>query len=107
MNTSASKKADSDQDSMVSDHFYTSSGKIVQRPRKWCNVDLSSDIQIEGFKQLFKVESTIPEPKSDDKITVCSNLDKVGFVVDMGGKEEPNGYWEVLTGPNGQVGSKR
>jgi hypothetical protein len=34
-NSSASKKADSDKDSEVSDHFHTSSRKIVQLPREW------------------------------------------------------------------------
>jgi hypothetical protein len=35
VDSSASEKADSDKDSVVSDHFHTSSGKIVQLPREW------------------------------------------------------------------------
>jgi hypothetical protein len=100
---SASKKAESDQDSIVSDHFHTSSGKIVQPPRDWWKVDPSSDIQMEGFKKLSKVDPSVPEPKSDNEITLFSRLDEARCILDMLEEEEPKGYWEAVNGPNGQV----
>jgi hypothetical protein len=45
INSSASKKAESNKDSMVSDYFHTSSRKILQQPREWGKVDSSNDRQ--------------------------------------------------------------
>jgi hypothetical protein len=72
INSSASEKADSDQDSVVSDHVHTSSGKIVQPPGQWWNVDTSSDIQMEGFKNIPEVDPSVPHLKSDNEITIFS-----------------------------------
>jgi hypothetical protein len=58
---------------------------------------------MEGFKKLSEVDPSVPEPKSDDKITHVSKLDELGFVVDMVEEEEPKGYWEAVNGPKGQV----
>jgi hypothetical protein len=58
---------------MVFDHFHTSSGKIVQLPREWWKPDPSSDVQMEGFKKLPEVDLSVPEPKSDDEITLFLN----------------------------------
>jgi hypothetical protein len=55
---------------------------------------------MEGFKRLSEIDLSVPEPKSDDEITLCSRLDDVGFVVDMVEEEEPKGYWEAVNGPN-------
>jgi hypothetical protein len=107
VNSSASENADSDIDSVVSDHFHTSSGKIVQLPREWWKIDPSNDIQMEDFKRLSEVDPSIPEPKSDDTITVGSRLDERGFVVDMVEEEEPKGYWEAVIGQTGNCGKKR
>jgi hypothetical protein len=106
INCSASENADSDRHSVVSDHFHTSSGKIVQLPREWWKIDPSNDIQMEDFKRLSEVDPSIPEPKSDDKITVYSRLDEGGFVVDMVEEEEPKGYWEAVNRPNRQLWKK-
>jgi hypothetical protein len=76
INSSASKKVDSNHDSVVSDDFYTSSAKIVQPPREWLKVDAYSDIQIEGFKKLSEVDLSVLEPKSDDEIILFSKLDE-------------------------------
>jgi hypothetical protein len=103
VNSSASEYADSDKDSVVSDHFHTSYGQIVQPPREWWKIDPSNDIQMESFKRLSEVDPSILEPKSDDEITLCSRLDKVGFIVDMVEEEEPKSYWEVVNGPNRQL----
>jgi hypothetical protein len=92
INSSASKTADSDKDSVVSDHIHTSTGKIVQLPREWWQVDPSSDIQIEGVQILSEVDLSVLEPKSTDEIAIFSKLDEFGFVVDMGEEEEPKGY---------------
>jgi hypothetical protein len=80
INSSASEDADSDKISVVSDHFHTSSGKIVQPPRGWWKIDPSNNIQMEDFKRLSEVDPSVPEPKSDDEITLFSRLDEVGFV---------------------------
>jgi hypothetical protein len=90
--SSASENADSDKDSVVSDHFHTSSGKIVQPPRELWKIDPSKDIQMEDLKRLSEVDPSVPEPKSDDEITLVSRLDEARFVVDMVEKEEPKGY---------------
>jgi hypothetical protein len=103
INSSASENADSDKDFVVSDHFHTSSGKILQPPREWWKIDTSNDIQIESFKRLIKVDPSVPEPKSDDNITHLSRLDQAGFIVDMVEKEEPKGYWEAVNGLNRQL----
>jgi hypothetical protein len=101
--SSASEKADSDKDSMVSDHFHIRSGKIVQLPREWWKIDLSNDIQMEGFKRLSEVDSSVPEPKSDDKITHFSRLEEAGFVIEIVEEEGPKEYWNTANGPNGQL----
>jgi hypothetical protein len=44
VHSSACEKADSDKDSEMSDHFYTSSGKKVHPPREWCKIDPPNDI---------------------------------------------------------------
>jgi hypothetical protein len=80
INSSASKKADSDKDSVVSDYFYTSAVMIVQLRREWWKGYISNDIQIEGFKKLSEVDSSVAEPKSDDKIIHFSKLDEAGYV---------------------------
>jgi hypothetical protein len=49
------------------------------------------------------VDPSVPEPKSDDEITLFSRLDEAGFVVDMVEEEEPKGYWEAVNGPNRQL----
>jgi hypothetical protein len=95
--------ADSDQDSVVSDHFYVSSGKLVQPLREWWKVDPSTDIQTYAFKKLSEVDLSVPEPKSGDVIILLSKLDEAGFVVDMVEEEEPKGYWEVGNWLNRQV----
>jgi hypothetical protein len=101
VNSSASENADSDNNSVVSNYFHTSSGKIVQPPREWWKIDLSNDIQMEGFKRLSEVNPSIPEPKSDNEITLFSRLDEAGFIVDMVEEAELKGYWEAVNGPNG------
>jgi hypothetical protein len=88
---------------VVSDHFHTSSGKIVQPPREWWKVDPFSDIQMEGFKKLSEVHPSVLEPKSDDEIILFSKLNEVGCVVDMVEEEELKRYWEAVNGPNRQV----
>jgi hypothetical protein len=103
INYSASENANSDRDSVVSDHFYTSSGKIVQPPREWWKVYPSNDIYMEGFKRLSEMVPAVPEPKSDDEITLISRLDEVGFVIDMMEKAEPKAYWKEVNEPNGQL----
>jgi hypothetical protein len=103
INSSASEIDYFDQDSVVSDHFHTSSGKIEQPPRESWKVDPSNNIQIKGFKKLSEVDPSGVEPKSDDEIRLCSKLDEMGVVIDMGEDEELKGYWEVVNGPNGQL----
>jgi hypothetical protein len=103
INSSASETADSDQDSVVSDHFHTSSGQIVQPPREWWKVDPSNDIYMEGFKKLSEVDLYVLEPKSDDEIILFSKLDEAGFVLDMVEEEQPKSYWEVVNTPNRRV----
>jgi hypothetical protein len=103
VNSSASENADSDKDSVVSDHFHTRPGNIVQLLREWWIIDPSNDIQMEGFKRLSEVDPSVPEPKSDDQITLFPRLDEVEFVVDMVEEKEPKGYWEVVNRPNGQL----
>jgi hypothetical protein len=103
INSSASEKGDSDKDSEVSDYFHTSSGKPVHPPREWWNIDSSKDIQMEGFKRLSEVDPSLSKPKSDDEITLFSRSDEAGFVIDMVEEEEPNGYWEAVNRPNGQL----
>jgi hypothetical protein len=51
---------------------------------------------MEGFKRLPEVDSFVPEPKSDDEITLFSRLDEAGFIVDMVEEEEPKSYWEAV-----------
>jgi hypothetical protein len=102
-NSSASENAESDKDSVVSDHFHRSSGKIVSPPREGCKIDPSNDIQMEDFKRFSEIDPSILEPNSDDEITLVSRLDEVGCVMDMVEEEEPKGYWEVVKGPNGQL----
>jgi hypothetical protein len=92
--------ADFYNDSLVSDHFHTSSGKIIQLPREWWKVDPTNDIQMEGFKKLSDVDASVLEPKSSDEITLVSKLDEARFVVDMVVEEDPKGYWEVVNGLN-------
>jgi hypothetical protein len=58
---------------------------------------------MECFKNLSEVDISVPEPRSDNKITLYSKLDEVEFVVDMGQEEELKGYWKVVNRPNGQV----
>jgi hypothetical protein len=65
-------------------------------------IDPFNDIQMVGFKRLSEVDRSVPEPKSDDEITLFSRLDEVGFFVDMVEEEEPKGYWEAVNGPNGK-----
>jgi hypothetical protein len=103
VNSLASENPNSDKNSVLSDHFHTSSGKIVQPPREWWKNDLSKDIQMEGFQRLSEVDPSVAEPKSDDEITVFSRLDKLEFVEDMVEKEEPKGYWEAGNSPNRQL----
>jgi hypothetical protein len=103
INSSASEKADSNQDSVVSDHFHTTSRKIVQLPRDWWKVDLYRDIQMQGFKKLFEVNPCVPDLISDDKITLFSKLDEAQYVVDLVDEKEPKSYWEEVNEPNGQV----
>jgi hypothetical protein len=103
VNSSASKNAHSDQDSVVSDHFHTSSGKIVQPPREWWKIDPSNDIQMGGFKRLSEEGPSVPELKSDDEITLFSRLDEARFVVNMVEEEEPKDYWEAVNASNGQL----
>jgi hypothetical protein len=47
---------------------------------------------MEGFKKLSEVDPSVVDPKSDDMITLFSKLNESGFVVDIGGEEEPKGY---------------
>jgi hypothetical protein len=103
VNSSASENADSDKDSVVSDHFHTRPGNIVQLLREWWIIDPSNDIQMEGFKRLSEVDPSVAEPKSDDQITLFPRLDEVEFVVDMVEEKEPKGHWEVVNRPNGQL----
>jgi hypothetical protein len=56
---------------------------------------------MEGFKRLSKVDPTVPEPKSDDKIMLFSRLDDARFVVGIVEEEEPKSYWDAVNGPNG------
>jgi hypothetical protein len=102
VNSSASDNTDSDKDSVGSDHFHTSFGKIVQPPREWWKIGPSNDIQMEGFKRCSEVDPSVPEPISDDEITLFSRLDEGGFVIDMVEEEEPTGYWEAVNGRNRQ-----
>jgi hypothetical protein len=88
VNSSASENADSDKDSVVSDHVHTSSGKIIQPPREWWKIDPSTDIKIEGFKRLSEVDLSVQEPKSDNENTLFSRRDEVGCFVDMVEEEE-------------------
>jgi hypothetical protein len=55
---------------VVCDYFHTSSGKRVYTLREWWKVEHSSDIQMEGFNELSEEDSSVPEPKSDDEITL-------------------------------------
>jgi hypothetical protein len=80
VDSSAFENADSNQDSMVSDYFHTSSGKIVQPPREWWKINPSNDIQMEGFKRLSEVDSFVPQPKSNDKIYYCLDYVKQDLV---------------------------
>jgi hypothetical protein len=100
INSSASHTGDSDQDSVVSDCFHNRSGKIVQRPRECWEVDTSSDVQMKAFKNLSEVDSSFPQPKSDNEITLFPKLDEVGFVIDIVEEEELKGHWEVVNEPN-------
>jgi hypothetical protein len=49
------------------------------------------------------VDLSVPEPKSDDEITLISELNEAGFGVDMVEDEEPKGNWEPVNGLNRQV----
>jgi hypothetical protein len=56
-------------------------------------VDTSySDIQLESFKIFSSVEPLVPEPKSNDEVTLSSKLHKAGFIRDMEEKEKPKGF---------------
>jgi hypothetical protein len=55
---------------------------------------------MKGFKKLFKVEPSVPGPKSGDEISLFSRLDQAEFVVDMGEEEELKGYQEIVIEPN-------
>jgi hypothetical protein len=88
---------------MVSHHFHTSSEKLIQPPREWWKVDSSSNIQMESFTKLSEVDPSIPEPKSDNKITLFSKIDDAEFVVDMVEHEELKRYCKEVNRPNGQV----
>jgi hypothetical protein len=55
------------------------------------------------FKRLSEVDLSVPEPKSDNEITVFVRLDDTGFVVDIVEEEEPEDYLEAVEGPNWQL----
>jgi hypothetical protein len=58
---------------------------------------------MEGFKTLSEVDPSVPEIISDHEIILFSRLDEAGDVVDIVEEEEPQGYWEAVKGPNGQL----
>jgi hypothetical protein len=58
---------------------------------------------MEDFKRLSDMDPTVPEPKSDDKITLFSRLNEAGFVVDMVEEEKLKGYCKVVNGLNRQL----
>jgi hypothetical protein len=92
VNSSASESTDSDKDSVVSDHFDSSSGNIVQPPREWWKIDPSNDIQMECFKRLSEVDLSVPETQSYDEISLFPRPDEVGFSENMVEEEEAKGY---------------
>jgi hypothetical protein len=107
VNSSASENADSDKDSVVSDHFHTSSGTIVQPPREWWKIDPSNDIQMKDFKRLTEVNPSIAESKANDKITLLSRLDEAGLFVDVAKEEEPKVIGKRLMGQTGNSRRKQ
>jgi hypothetical protein len=73
---------------VVSDHFHTRSGKIVQPAREWWNVVPSNDRYLESFTKLSEVNLSVQEATSDDDITLVSQLGEAGCVVNMEAEEE-------------------
>jgi hypothetical protein len=54
----------------------------------------------------LKVDPSVPEPNSDDKVIQISRYDDVGYIIGIVEEKEPKSYKKVVNRPNGLLWKK-